>query len=53
MIPLNLQSLSFDPPDKKRIIARLCELINEAGANGFPAKTKRDLLEATTRYDIW
>ncbi|EGZ05872.1 hypothetical protein PHYSODRAFT_532673 [Phytophthora sojae] len=35
--------MSFDPPDKKKVIARLCELINEAVANGFPAERKREL----------
>ncbi|KAG4038652.1 hypothetical protein PC123_g25786 [Phytophthora cactorum] len=45
--------LSFDPPDKKLITARLCELINEAVANGFPAERKRYLFEVVTIYDIW
>lgn len=37
--------MSFDPPDKMNILARLCELINEAVANGFPAERKRELLK--------
>ncbi|KAE9268284.1 hypothetical protein PF001_g29713, partial [Phytophthora fragariae] len=41
--------MSFDPPDKKKIIARLCELINEAVANGFPAERKRELFEVVMR----
>ncbi|KAE8953135.1 hypothetical protein PR002_g32473, partial [Phytophthora rubi] len=45
--------MSFDPPDKKQIIAQLCELINEAVANVFPAKRKRELFEVVMRYDIW
>ncbi|GMF57507.1 unnamed protein product [Phytophthora fragariaefolia] len=45
--------MSFDPPDKKKIIARLCELFNEAVANGFPAERKRELFEVLIRYDIW
>ncbi|KAE9296720.1 hypothetical protein PF008_g23924 [Phytophthora fragariae] len=45
--------MSFDPPDKKKNIAQLCELINEAVANGFPAERKRELFEVVMRYDIW
>ncbi|KAI9993054.1 hypothetical protein PInf_015111 [Phytophthora infestans] len=45
--------VSFNPPDKGRIMGRLCELINEAVTNGFPVDRKRDLFDVATRYDIW
>ncbi|KAI9991327.1 hypothetical protein PInf_019008 [Phytophthora infestans] len=37
--------VSFNPPDKGRIMGRLCELINEAITNGFPVDRKRDLFD--------
>ncbi|EEY67138.1 uncharacterized protein PITG_04073 [Phytophthora infestans T30-4] len=33
--------VSFNPPDKGRIMGQLCELINEAVTNGFPVDRKR------------
>ncbi|OWY98683.1 hypothetical protein PHMEG_00030491 [Phytophthora megakarya] len=45
--------IDFDPPDKRQIFTRLCELVNEAIDNGFPVEKKRALFDVVTRYDIW
>ncbi|KAE9271783.1 hypothetical protein PR003_g30409, partial [Phytophthora rubi] len=45
--------MSFNLPDKNKIVARLCELVNEGVANGFPVERKRELYDVVTRYDIW
>ncbi|OWZ09619.1 hypothetical protein PHMEG_00017650 [Phytophthora megakarya] len=44
--------LCFDPPDKLKIVRRLCELINEAVANGFPTERKKELFDAVWRFAI-
>ncbi|GMF42226.1 unnamed protein product [Phytophthora fragariaefolia] len=43
--------VSFDPPDKKLIAARLSELVDQAVEHGFPLK--KELFDVATRYGIW
>ncbi|KAJ8571855.1 hypothetical protein ON010_g4978 [Phytophthora cinnamomi] len=45
--------VGLNPPDKKKIISRFWELVNDAVANGFPVERKRELFDVVMRYDIW